>query len=364
MLAAERRARILRIAERDGFVRVADLVADLGVTRMTVRRDLDSLHDAGQLEKVYGGATLPPQASGGPVEAAESTAANQGLRIGLLIPTPEYYFKDIAAGVREALEESAVQLSLVVTNYRREDEPVLADRLIESGVGGLLVTPTIDDTSPSSSSWVRALPVPTIVVERDLGLTHRASTCSVRTDHEAGVLAALSHLRTLGHTRVALTVRHGAQASSMIRRAWAECARLLGLVEGMPVLESDTVKSTPSWDSHEINMFLDAVDANDCTAVLCHNDVTALAIIQEAPARGWAIPADLSLVAYDDEIAAVTDPPLTAVSPPKRSIGAAAVEMLLERIDDDTAPTRHLQLEPTLIARGSTVPPAHDRISR
>ena len=56
MLAAERRSAILEELERQGMVRVSDLVAVLGVSDMTVRRDLAVLHDQGVLEKVHGGA--------------------------------------------------------------------------------------------------------------------------------------------------------------------------------------------------------------------------------------------------------------------------------------------------------------------
>ena len=56
MLAAQRRSRILAELSRDGTVRVTDLVELLGVSDMTVRRDLVALHREGLLEKVHGGA--------------------------------------------------------------------------------------------------------------------------------------------------------------------------------------------------------------------------------------------------------------------------------------------------------------------
>jgi DeoR/GlpR family transcriptional regulator of sugar metabolism len=56
MLAAQRRSLILAELGRDGTVKVADLVARLGVSDMTVRRDLQTLHRQGMLEKVHGGA--------------------------------------------------------------------------------------------------------------------------------------------------------------------------------------------------------------------------------------------------------------------------------------------------------------------
>jgi DeoR/GlpR family transcriptional regulator of sugar metabolism len=60
MLARQRQAIILERVREDGAVRVADLVRELGVSDMTIRRDLEILHEQGLLEKVHGGATALP----------------------------------------------------------------------------------------------------------------------------------------------------------------------------------------------------------------------------------------------------------------------------------------------------------------
>ncbi len=57
MLARQRQTYILERVREDGAVRVAELARDLNVSDMTVRRDLDLLHQQGLLEKVHGGAT-------------------------------------------------------------------------------------------------------------------------------------------------------------------------------------------------------------------------------------------------------------------------------------------------------------------
>jgi DeoR/GlpR family transcriptional regulator of sugar metabolism len=57
VLARQRQGYILDRVREDGGVRVADLVRELGVSDMTIRRDLELLHDRGLLEKVHGGAT-------------------------------------------------------------------------------------------------------------------------------------------------------------------------------------------------------------------------------------------------------------------------------------------------------------------
>jgi DeoR/GlpR family transcriptional regulator of sugar metabolism len=60
MLARQRQTLILERVREDGGVRVAELARDLGVSDMTVRRDLELLHNQGLIEKVHGGATLLP----------------------------------------------------------------------------------------------------------------------------------------------------------------------------------------------------------------------------------------------------------------------------------------------------------------
>lgn len=58
MLARQRQAAILEHVRTHGGVRVSDLVQQLGVSDMTVRRDLDALARRGLVDKVHGGATV------------------------------------------------------------------------------------------------------------------------------------------------------------------------------------------------------------------------------------------------------------------------------------------------------------------
>ncbi|WP_435207076.1 DeoR/GlpR family DNA-binding transcription regulator [Micromonospora sp. bgisy143] len=57
MLARQRQSAILDRVRATGGVRVTDLATEFGVSDMTIRRDLDALHERGLLAKVHGGAT-------------------------------------------------------------------------------------------------------------------------------------------------------------------------------------------------------------------------------------------------------------------------------------------------------------------
>jgi DeoR/GlpR family transcriptional regulator of sugar metabolism len=58
MLAPERHTFILEELVRRGVVRIANVAAELSVSEMTIRRDLEQLSDQGMLNKVHGGATV------------------------------------------------------------------------------------------------------------------------------------------------------------------------------------------------------------------------------------------------------------------------------------------------------------------
>jgi DeoR family transcriptional regulator of aga operon len=80
MQTSDRREEILARLQRDGQVRVADLVVSFGVSEMTVRRDLEHLASEGHLIRTYGGA-MP---AAGPIreqpysaKAAENTAEKE-----------------------------------------------------------------------------------------------------------------------------------------------------------------------------------------------------------------------------------------------------------------------------------------------
>lgn len=63
MLAQQRQSRILEVVRLHGAAKVADLVAEFGVSDMTIRRDLDALARRGLLDKVHGGATTSTSGS-------------------------------------------------------------------------------------------------------------------------------------------------------------------------------------------------------------------------------------------------------------------------------------------------------------
>ena len=97
-----------------------------------------------------------------------------------------------------------------------------------------------------------------------------------------------------------------------------------------------------------------AVTEGRVDAVLVHNDHDAIVLLQRLRSRGLTVPGDLAIVAYDDEVAALADIPLTAVAPPKHAVGAAAVDLLDRRVTDPDRPKHRLAILPELHIRDSS----------
>ena len=142
MLARQRQALILDRVRQDGAVRVADLVRELEVSDMTVRRDLETLHDQGLLEKVHGGATAPvrfasfepgfftkaalQQGEKGSIAAEAATLVEPGMALGLSAGTTTYALAGLIANVPGiTVVTNSVQVSDILNRSRGQDQTVI-----------------------------------------------------------------------------------------------------------------------------------------------------------------------------------------------------------------------------------------------
>ena len=95
------------------------------------------------------------------------------------------------------------------------------------------------------------------------------------------------------------------------------------------------------------------------TALFCFNDRVAMGAYQAAAALGRRIPADLSIVGFDDqeEISEGLLPGLTTVALPHYAMGAWAVDALIARITDARTPLQRVLMPCPLVRRESVAPP-------
>lgn len=385
-LPSERRARLIARVRETGSARVSDLSRVLGVTPVTVRRDLALLVADGTLEKVHGGARIPTHSAGLGARTGASTGIPQPdpasggrvdqLTIGMVVPSIEYYWPEVIRGARDAAR-GEVRLILRGASYEvdqvRRQVAALVGEDGGPGVDGLLVAPPVDGPEAAElGEWLADLNVPVVLMERRLATgPYREPLESVATDHALGSGVATRHMAERGHRRVGLVTSRTSPTSAAVRRGFLAVADELGLDV---VLDLETVPMFDAGWTDEAASVLDRCAEAGATALIVHSDREAISLVEQAQERGVRVPADLAVIAYDDEVAGLADPPLTAVRPPKAAIGAGALELLLRRLAaraDATAspgsdggdavtgadrPVHRIELSPRLIVRASSAP--------
>ncbi|MFG2521528.1 substrate-binding domain-containing protein [Streptomyces sp. NPDC048527] len=354
MLADERRQAILRAVEREGSITVKELAAEMGVSAVTLRQDVRELANRGLLSRVHGGArALVPAAAVSAAEApvAAPPAAKERYVVGLVVPPGGYYYAEVIRGVQDAARSRGVRVVLAVSGESLAENQEQVRHLMAGGIHSLLLMlhPGLRPLD-EAEQWLSGLEVPAVLVERRAGL--RAGRLEqVASDHAYGAALAVRHLAGLGYGKVALVARAESPNTALLSAGYAEAVEVMGLTPG-PEYRINTSGDAAPADAR-FEEVVQAVEAGEVRAALVHNDIDAIALVGILRARGLRVPEDLALVTYDDEVAELSEVPLTAVAPPKQAVGAWALDLAVRRLSDPATPLAEILLRPELRVRAS-----------
>ncbi|HET7767405.1 MAG TPA: LacI family DNA-binding transcriptional regulator [Chloroflexota bacterium] len=176
-------------------------------------------------------------------------------------------------------------------------------------------------------------------------------------DYRAGSRAAVAHLISQGHRRVAMVEdpRFVAEIGAERSAGYADALSAAGIAPVPELLVRAAALDERRVDYAGVLARLREVGA---TAAFCTTGILGIELLRACVARGVRVPEELALAAFDDEPeAATTSPPLTAVRQPVARIAAAAVTLLLRLAagEDVSAEERHRLLPPELIVRASSL---------
>ncbi|AVV45686.1 DNA-binding transcriptional regulator [Streptomyces sp. P3] len=356
--ALQRRERLMDELRLHGAVRVRDLALLLEVSELTVRRDIAALAARGLLTKVHGGAALPTELDSAQTQARRTRPAATAFSVGMVVPSLDYYWPQVVSGARAAAAALGVQLQLRGSSYDQAEDRRQISRLVEAKqVQGLLLAPNLDgDGAGEMIDWIGNLPVPTILVERQISSwtpTLRQLEW-VRSDHALGLEMAVRHLHEHGHRRIGLVLSKGSPTSVHLAHGWHKACAELGLPDDF-VVRAGVALYEPGH-RQAIEEILERCRRYGTTALIAHSDPDAISIAQYLSEQGIAIPDDIALVGYDDEVAHLAEPAITAVRPPKARVGRTAVEMMVSRLKEGKRrPPQRVLILPELILRDSSV---------
>ncbi|MDI5963732.1 LacI family DNA-binding transcriptional regulator [Streptomyces sp. SL13] len=173
----------------------------------------------------------------------------------------------------------------------------------------------------------------------------------VSTDDAAAVEQAFHHLVSLGHRDIALMVGPTAHVPS---RRKTEAFTRLAARAGLDI----TGRIGQALFSFEGGQAVAGeLLAAGATAVICGSDILGLSTVRAARRAGLRVPADVSVVGFDDSaFMNYTDPPLTTLRQPIDAMARAAVALLVNQIEGNAPTPKELLHEPELVVRMSTGP--------
>jgi DNA-binding LacI/PurR family transcriptional regulator len=253
-----------------------------------------------------------------------------------------------AIGDEAARRGYAVEL---ISVQHLRDEPGAADfswamrRLGQDAVDGIIL---ILETSNSAMAALE-LPagVPAVIVDAGAAFEHP----SVDANQEQGARLAVDHLLALGHPTVwhisGPSVSNAAAARTKAWRSSLEAA-------GRPIPEVVTGDWTPE-SGYAAGLELAA--RGDVSAIFAANDQMALGALRAFHESGVAVPADVSVVGFDDMAeSAQFWPPLTTIRQHFDAAGATAVSLLVDQIDHREVEAGRRVIDTELVVRASTGP--------
>lgn len=276
---------------------------------------------------------------------ARSLRTSSSMSIGIMSPDlSEGYFTQVMSGVEEQLLK-AHYFYLTASHHWEES---LIERyslmLQERAVDGFLLLNT-----PSVIESHR--PVVTISSDRK-GTAHT----NIALDHDKAAELALGHLYQLGHRQIACMRGPALIVDSEYR--WLGIERAARAI-GLKLDEELSIQLTDSHSSPEVGY--QAVQKllakkKPFTAIFCFNDISAIGAMSAIRDHGISVPADVSIVGFDDIISASFQAPkLTTVRQPLRAMGIEGARTLLERIKSPgTEHPPDILMQPELIVREST----------
>ena len=248
---------------------------------------------------------------------ARSLAGGQESSVGLVVgDIGDPYFTEIAAGVIGVAAESS---RLVQISHATDPTELLAQvRLLRANrVGAIIIAgsgrvdPYAEDAIAEELDAYRAAGGRVAVVGR-----HSIDADAVLPDNvRAGTLVA-QHLLDLGHRRVAIVAGP------------AELTTVADRVAGVTAVLTPIATVNQPFSREGGVLGARAVLASDPTAIIAASDVMALGVLAELRERGIRVPADISVVGFDDiAVASELSPALTTVRIDMAEIGAQALRM-------------------------------------
>jgi len=289
-------------------------------------------------------------------EIARNLRRSETTSIGLIVPdNSNPFFAEIARGVEDVCFQEGYRVFLCNSDENPEKEYRYCQSLISQQVGGVILISARQAIDTARRLIEHSIPV--IQVDRELP---DVATDVILADSYGGAYQATRYLLDLGHRRIACLTSPTLREVILQRLAGYRDALTERGITPDPALIHNGSNARFETGFTAAPILLGLPDPP--TAVLSFNDLMAIGFMHYAAEAGLAVPAQLSVVGFDDvRLARFVLPALTTVAQPKYEMGRQAAELLLRRIWGEDGPPVRRVLEVSLVVRNSTAPPGGAR---
>ena len=257
------------------------------------------------------------------------------------------FFAEVAVGVDMVVQSAGYVQFLANTNENVDRQLEVVASMREHGISGLIVSPARGSTAADFKSLVSA-GIPVVLMVRNIP---GAKVSSVTSDNHAGIYAAVEHLVSLGHKRIAF---FGGFPDMFIFDERISGYRDAMVATGLGFDEGLVFSSAPSR-AGGVEAVGRALSIADCpTAGVSFNDAVAFGVCDGLRSHRLEPGADFAVVGFDDVIEAKsTVPALTTISVDPQGMGRRAAQLLLKQINAGKAEPESLVGAVRLVVRES-----------
>jgi LacI family transcriptional regulator, repressor for deo operon, udp, cdd, tsx, nupC, and nupG len=279
--------------------------------------------------------------------------------VGLVVPELDNpIFPAFAQTIESALAQMGFTLVMCTQTPGGVTEDEYVEMLLDRQVSGIVFVSGLHaDTTGDHQRYhtLVARPLPIVLIN---GYVPDLPAPFISPDEQAAAELAVSHLGALGHHRIGLI--SGPDRFSPVQRKIAGYRAAMRETVGTAEAELDELIALSLFGVEGGEAAAARLLDRGVTGIVSGSDLMALGAIRAARRRGLRVPADVSIVGYDDSpLIAFTDPPLTTVRQPVQPMALAAVRALVDEIHGYPAPHTEYLFRPELVVRSSTATVAH-----
>jgi len=260
------------------------------------------------------------------------------------------FFPELIQGFEDVAVENGYEILVSSTNYSPTRMESCIRRMLQRKAEGVAIMTFGIEQPILKKLYDRNVPV----VFVDVG-PNVSNVKIVKVDYHAGIRQGVQHLAALGHRNIGFVsgpsdLRSAQMRVSAFKQSLAECG--IKLYEDWLVCGEHTLQG----GAQAMEQIL-ATDHRP-TAVMCSNDVSAIGVLHKAYRAGVRVPQDLSVVGFDDILAArMMIPPLTSIEMSRVELARTAVMALHALVEGHTDKCEYT-ISTKLVVRESTSYPS------